>query len=102
MTILTVAVGIVLSNKKQPTKFEEWALWMRGFLAVWNPERNKENDCWIRKRNAGLACPAVIAGSRIQPFLEANDRSCCVTVQGSESQIMSETNHAPSIPVFRL
>jgi hypothetical protein len=69
------------------------------FLAVWGskemPLLDSDEECWT-------SLPAIIAGSRIQPFLEANDRVVALTAQGSESQIMSETNHAPSISVFRL
>jgi hypothetical protein len=45
MTIFTVAVGIVLSNKKQPTKFEGWALWMAWLFGIQNE---------IRKTTAGF------------------------------------------------
>lgn len=97
----TVSAGLVLSNKKQPTKFEGVGcvdVWLFGKFGI---RRNKENDCSIRKRNAGLVCLLSLPGAESNHFWKRM-LQLLRNVQGSESQIMSETNHTPSIPVFRL
>ena len=63
MTILQFRPGVVLSNKSsRPSFFEGWMRGLFGRLLL-----DSDEECWT-------SLPAVLAGTRIQPFLEANDR----------------------------
>lgn len=101
MTILQFRLALYCRIKSSRPSLKGWAVWMCGFFGKFGIRRNKENDCSIRKRNAGLVCLLSLPGAESNHFWKRM-LQLLRNVQGSESQIMSETNHAPSIPVFRL